>query len=55
MQWIAFDSHKHYTWALVQDERGEALQGLVWNMNHPDLVGRTVGSATCPQETQGAA
>ena len=36
MQWFAFDSHKHYTWALVQDERGKALQGLVWNMNQPD-------------------
>jgi hypothetical protein len=55
MQWIAFDSHKRYTWALVQDERGEALQGLVGNMSHPDLIGRTAGPATYPQETQGAA
>jgi len=26
MQCIAFDSHKHYTWALVQDEAGEILR-----------------------------
>jgi transposase len=25
MQCIAFDSHKHYTWALVQDETGKVL------------------------------
>jgi len=23
MQWFAFDSHKHYTWALVQNEAGK--------------------------------
>jgi len=26
MQCIAFDSHKHYTWALVQDEKGKVLR-----------------------------
>jgi len=26
MQCIAFDSHKHYTWALVQDETGKVLR-----------------------------
>jgi transposase len=26
MQCIAFDSHKHYTWALVQDEAGKVLR-----------------------------
>jgi transposase len=26
MQCIAFDSHKHYTWALVQDETGKVLE-----------------------------
>jgi len=26
MQCIAFDSHKHYTWALVQDETGRVLR-----------------------------
>ena len=26
MQCIAFDSHKHYTWALVQDEMGRVLE-----------------------------
>ena len=25
MQCIAFDSHEHYTWALVQDEAGNVL------------------------------
>jgi len=25
MQCIAFDSHKHYTWALAQDEKGKVL------------------------------
>jgi len=28
MQCIAFDSHKHYTWALVQDETGKVLSRL---------------------------
>ena len=27
MQCIAFDSHKHYTWALVHDEKGEGARG----------------------------
>ena len=26
MQCIAFDSHKHYTWALVQNEKGKVLR-----------------------------
>jgi len=26
MQCIAFDSHKHYTWALVQDETGKVMR-----------------------------
>ena len=26
MQCIAFDSHKHYTWALVEDETGKVLR-----------------------------
>jgi hypothetical protein len=26
MQWFAFDSHKHCTWALVQDETGKVLR-----------------------------
>jgi hypothetical protein len=26
MQWFAFDSHKHYTWALVQNEKGKVLR-----------------------------
>ena len=26
MQCIVVDSHKHYTWALVQDETGKALR-----------------------------
>ena len=26
MQCIAFDSHKHYTWALVEDETGRVLR-----------------------------
>jgi len=26
MQCIAFDSHKHYTWALVEDETGTVLR-----------------------------
>jgi len=26
MQCIALDSHKHYTWALVQDETGKVLR-----------------------------
>ena len=26
MQCIAFDSHKHYTWALVQDETGRLMR-----------------------------
>ena len=26
MQYIAFDSHKHYTWALVQDKEGKVLR-----------------------------
>jgi transposase len=26
MQYIAFDSHKHYTWALVQDKEGKLLR-----------------------------
>ena len=26
MQCIAFDSHKHYTWALVQDETGRIMR-----------------------------
>jgi len=25
MQYIAFDAHKHYTWALVQDEKGKVM------------------------------
>lgn len=25
MQYIAFDAHKHYTWALVEDEKGKVL------------------------------
>ena len=25
MQYIAFDAHKHYTWALVQDEKEKVL------------------------------
>jgi len=26
MQCIAFDSHKHYTWALAQDDKGKVLR-----------------------------
>jgi hypothetical protein len=28
MECIAFDSHKHYTWALAQDETGNLLDKL---------------------------
>jgi hypothetical protein len=28
MQWFAVDSHKHYTWALLQDETGKVLSRL---------------------------
>jgi len=26
MQYIAFDAHKHYSWALVQDEKGKVVR-----------------------------
>jgi len=26
MQCIAFDAHKQYTWALVEDEKGKAMR-----------------------------
>jgi hypothetical protein len=45
MECIAFDSHKHYTWALVQDGAAKVPQELVWNMSQPDLISGTVGSA----------
>jgi len=39
MQCIAFDSHKHYTWALVQDERGKVLREQRINHTREALQG----------------
>jgi hypothetical protein len=33
MQCIAFDSHKHYTWALIQVARDRLQEGSSWHMN----------------------
>jgi hypothetical protein len=55
MQWFAFDSHKHYTWVLVQDEKRNCPANPRWDMSQPDLIRRAAGSATCPQDTQGTA
>ena len=39
MQCIAFDSHKHYTWALVQDETGKVLREQRINLTRGALQG----------------
>jgi len=55
MQRIACDSHKHYTWALVQDEVGRCLATLPGHEPRRIRPSGTKGSATCPQDTQGTA
>jgi hypothetical protein len=54
MQGFAFDSHKHYTWALVQDETGKLL-GKLFSGHEPaatDWQNRRF-CCKCPQDTLG--
>jgi len=45
MQCIAFDSHKHYTWALVQDEKGRILREQRINHTRGALCAENWGQA----------
>jgi len=47
MQCVAFDSHKQYTWALVEDEKGKILRdGKIPHTSVQDLATSLLPTAT---------